>query len=127
HDVRKLYGLKICAIGPKTREALEKYALRVEYMPDEYVAEAIFAGLKDKIQPGDKVLLPRADIARKALPQALQELGAAVTDVTVYRTVKSQHGRDVLIEALRNKEVDLVTFTSSSTVRNFVELLPENE
>lgn len=127
HDVRKLYGLKICAIGPKTREALEKYALRVEYMPDEYVAEAIFAGLKDKIQPGDKVLLPRADIARKALPQALQELGAAVTDVTVYRTVKSRHRSDVLLEALRNRDVDLVTFTSSSTVRNFVELLPENE
>ncbi|HHW06965.1 MAG TPA: uroporphyrinogen-III C-methyltransferase [Clostridia bacterium] len=127
YDVRKLYGIKICAIGPKTREALEKYALRVEYMPEEYVAEAIIEGLKDKIRPGEKVLLPRADIARKVLAEALRELGGQVTEVTVYRTVKSTRGREALLEALRDKKVDIVTFTSSSTVRNFVELLPPEE
>ncbi|NLC77659.1 MAG: uroporphyrinogen-III C-methyltransferase [Clostridia bacterium] len=126
-DVRSLYGLKICAIGPKTREALEKLALKVEYMPEEYVAEAIVEGLKGRVQPGEKVLLPRADIARKALPQALTELGAEVREVTVYRTVKSERKVDRLLSALRNKEIDLVTFTSSSTVRNFVAALPPEE
>lgn len=126
-DVRNLLGLKICAIGPKTREALEQLALRVEYMPEEYVAEAIIKGLAGRIQPGEKVLLPRADIARKVLPQTLAELGAEVTDVTVYRTVKTQNKVDRLLGALRAQEIDLVTFTSSSTVRNFVEALPSEE
>ena len=127
YDVRKFYGVKICAIGPKTREALEKYALRVEYMPEEYVAEAVIEGLKEKVRPGERVLLPRADIARKVLAEALAALGAGVTEVTVYRTVKSRRGQEALVAALREKKVDIVTFTSSSTVRNFVELLPAEE
>lgn len=126
-DVRNLLGLNICAIGPKTREALEKLALRVEYMPEEYVAEAIIKGLEGRIQPGEKVLLPRADIARKVLPRALAELGAEVTDVTVYRTVKTKNNVDRLLSALRAQEIDIVTFTSSSTVKNFVEVLPPEE
>lgn len=126
-DVRALLGTKICAVGPKTRDALTKLALRVEYMPDEYVAEAIIAGLQGRVKPGDKVLLPRADIARQSLPLALEQMGAHVNDVTVYRTVKWEDKNEELLATLRAGEVNLVTFTSSSTVRNFVEAIPESQ
>ncbi|WP_031513659.1 uroporphyrinogen-III C-methyltransferase [Desulfofalx alkaliphila] len=122
-DVRELYGVKICAIGPKTREALENYGLLVDYVPGEYRAEQIITGLEGKVQPGDRVLLPRADIARKILPQALAEMGAQVEDVVTYRTVLSTGNAGELKEMLERKELHVLTFTSSSTVRNFVELL----
>jgi uroporphyrinogen III methyltransferase/synthase len=126
-DVRNLYGIKICAIGPKTRECLEKYGLNIEYVPEEYVAEAVVAGLKDKIVKGDKVLLPRADIARKVLADSLKELGAEVTEVIAYRTVKSRFGEQNLTQMLKELQITMVTFTSSSTVKNFVDGIASNQ
>lgn len=122
-DIRDLHGIKLCAIGPKTREALEAFSLKVDYVPGEYRAEQIIEGLKGKVQRGDKVLLPRADIARKILPQALSEMGAVVEEVTTYRTILGAGNAQLLREMLYNKELHILTFTSSSTVRNFVELL----
>jgi uroporphyrinogen III methyltransferase/synthase len=122
-DVRSLQNAAICAIGPKTKEALEEKGLQVDYLPGEYRAEAIIAGLEGKIKPGDKVLLPRADIARKILPNTLKEMGAAVDDVVAYVTKKSAANSQLLREMLLNKEIHIITFTSSSTVKNFVELL----
>ena len=122
-DVRDLKGVSICAIGPKTKEALEKYALRVDYVPCEYRAEQIFEGLKDKLKPEDKVLLPRADIARKALPKALSKIGVQADEVVVYKTVPVAQDADKLVEMLKQGEIHILTFTSSSTVKNFVNLL----
>ncbi|MTI81982.1 MAG: uroporphyrinogen-III C-methyltransferase [Firmicutes bacterium] len=122
-DVRELHGVKICAIGPKTREELESFGLLVDYVPGEYRAEQIVAGLKGNVQPGDKVLLPRADIARKILPQALAEMGANVEEVTTYKTILGAGDAGKVIEKLKQKELHVLTFTSSSTVRNFVKLL----
>jgi uroporphyrinogen III methyltransferase/synthase len=122
-DIRALYGLKICAIGPKTREALEAYGLMVDYVPGEYRAEQIIAGMEGKVKPGDSILLPRADIARKILPNALKEMGAQVDDVITYRTVLGAGNAQLLKAMLERKELQILTFTSSSTVRNFVELL----
>lgn len=126
-DARHLYGIKLCAIGPKTKEYLEGFGLNIEYMPEEYVAEAIIQGMEDKIQPGDKILLPRSDIARKVLPEALTSLGAEVNEVITYRTVKSGNKDNQLLNLLREKKITIVTFTSSSTVRNFVERIPQEE
>lgn len=122
-DVRDLYGARLCAIGPQTRKALEELTLRVEYVPSEYRAEEIVSGLKDLVEPGDRVLLPRADIARPALPEGLARLGAVVDEVTAYSTVAGRGNVPLVAEQLSRGEIDIITFTSSSTVRNFVELL----
>ncbi len=121
-DVRDLYGAKLCAIGPKTREALEKYGLLVDYVPNEFRAEEIMKGLQGKVAAGDKILLPRADIARKVLPEALTGLGALVDEVTVYRTLPGAGQASLILEMLKNDEINVITFTSSSTVSNFVQM-----
>ncbi len=122
-DIRELAGARICAIGPKTRESLENYGLLVDYVPGEYRAEEIIAGLQGKVNAGERVLLPRADIARKVLAEALTGMGALVTDVTAYRTVMGSGDSAEIIRKLLNREIQAVTFTSSSTVQNFVKML----
>lgn len=122
-DIRDLAGLKICAIGPQTGQALQKMALQVTYIPTEFRAEAIVEGLRKQLKAGDRVLLPRADIARKILPEALTVLGARVDEVTAYRTVLGTGNAAAIRNSLAEGAIDLITFTSSSTVRNFVTLL----
>lgn len=122
-DIRALCGAEICAIGPKTREALEKYGLVVDYVPVEFRAEEILKVLQGKVAAGDRVLMPRADIARKILPEALTRLGALVDEVTAYRTVPGEGQGVRIAEMLKKGEIHVVTFTSSSTVRNFVNML----
>jgi len=125
-DIRALHRAHLCAIGPKTREALEGYGLLVEYVPTEYRAEEIAAGLRGKITPGERVLLPRAREARKVLPEMLRKMGAHVEDVAVYRTVPVTDKGETLKNMIHRGEIDLVTFTSSSTVRNFMHLIGEH-
>jgi len=122
-DIRDLKGVNLCAIGPKTKAILENYGLRVNYVPVEFRAEEIVAGLREKLKPGDKVLLPRADIARKILPRALGKLGAKVTEVVAYKTIAEDNNSMEIVELLKSKKIDIVTFTSSSTVRNFLSML----
>jgi uroporphyrinogen III methyltransferase/synthase len=122
-DIRDLRDAGICAIGPKTKERLEELCLRVEYVPGEYRAEAIIEGLRGKVLPGDRVLVPRADIAREILPVALTGMGALVDNITAYRTVRGGGDAWLLREMLEEGLIHYVTFTSSSTVKNFVELL----
>ncbi|MGB9802436.1 uroporphyrinogen-III C-methyltransferase [Desulfofundulus sp.] len=126
-DVRDLKGVNLCAIGPKTREALERYALKVTYVPDEYRAEQIIAGLKDRIKPGERILLPRADIARKVLAELLSNLGAIVDEVVAYRTIPAGTDARLVRQMLAEGKIHIITFTSSSTVRNFVKMLEEDQ
>lgn len=133
-DARSLAKVKLAAIGPATATALEQCRLRADYVPDQYVAEAVAAGLCDV--RGQRILLPRADIARPALAIALREAGATVDEVTVYRTVLAEgvqgsaSSGDLVFptsedvrQMLAKNQIDVVTFTSSSTVRNLVALL----
>ncbi len=122
-DVRELGPARLCAIGPCTREALEERGLRVAYVPEEYRAERVVDGLREMLHPGERVLLARADIAPPALAEALAQAGAAVTDVTVYRTVPVTGNAGPVRRLLAEGRVHAVTFTSSSTVRNFVRAL----
>lgn len=126
-DIRDLKDINLCAIGPKTREELESYGLKVDYVPGEYRAEEIVEGLKDRLKTGESVLLPRADIARKVLPEALAGLGARVEEVVAYRTVEGGGNAGQIRDLLREGAIHIVTFTSSSTVRNFARLLGETE
>ena len=125
-DIRDLKGAEVCAIGPKTREALEERGLQVAYVPSEYRAEAVVEQLQSKISTGERVLLPRADLARKVLPESLEALGAVVDNVEAYRTVRGEGNTALLKELLGEKEIDLITFTSSSTVHNLITMLGDH-
>ena len=109
----------VAAIGPKTAEALQARGITPDFVPDEYVAEAILPGLGDL--QGRWVLLPRAEIARKALPEAICEAGGLAHEIAVYKTLPAQPDPEGL--AALQAGVDWITFTSPSTVQNFVEIL----
>jgi uroporphyrinogen III methyltransferase/synthase len=123
-DIEILRRKKICAIGPRTQGELEKMGLRVDFRPKEYRAEGVAEGLKARGIQGKKILLPRAREARMILPKELIEAGALVDEVEAYRTAKPAKSKASL-ETILKKGIDVVVFTSSSTVRNFMELLPD--
>jgi uroporphyrinogen III methyltransferase/synthase len=124
-DVRDLKGPRLCAIGPKTADELRGKGLRVDFLPERYRAEDIVEGLKDEVRQGDKVLLPRADIARKMLAEALTTMGAQVDEVVAYRTMQAEEegAGERLCQELCEGRIHVVTFTSSSTVTNFLNLV----
>ncbi|MGA2743321.1 MAG: uroporphyrinogen-III synthase [Candidatus Sulfotelmatobacter sp.] len=119
-----LKHLRIAAIGPATKTAIEHHGGHVDVVPEEYVAESVVLSLKNRVQ-GKRVLLVRAKVARDVIPHELREAGAQVDVVEAYETVVPRDSRTRLRAALKNprKRPHVVTFTSSSTVRNFVELL----
>lgn len=124
-DLRALRA-KICTIGPGTRAAVEALHLRVDVMPAEYVAESLVEALASENLSGKRMLLPRAAVARDLVPVALTERGAIVDVVEAYRTVMPVEAPARARGALARKP-DWITFTSSSTVRNFVAALGEGE
>ena len=121
--VRGLEAARLCAVGAATAEALAGRGLRVDLVPDEYRAEGVIRALRGQGDlTGVRVLLPRANLARDLLPAALRKAGADVTAVTAYRTVPADldPGGPDIRRMLRERRVDVVTFTSGSSVRNFV-------
>jgi len=124
-DIRNLQGIKLCAIGPATEKRLTGRGLRVDTIPDEYRAEGIIEQLKTRVQPGQWVLLPRARGARAILPDTLSKLGAHVNEIYLYEAVTaSKVSRESLDEIMKGN-IDYLTFTSSSTVVNFVKIVGE--
>jgi len=119
-----LTHLRVAAIGPATSKAIEQRGITVDVVPKEYVAESVVRRLKSKAK-GKRVLLVRAKVARDVIPRELRKAGAHVDVVEAYETVVPQTSRVRLRAALKNpaKRPHVVTFTSSSTVKNFVELL----
>ncbi|MEN6389774.1 MAG: uroporphyrinogen-III C-methyltransferase [Syntrophomonas sp.] len=122
-DIRDLKGCELCAIGPATRKRLEERGLRVRVVPDEYRAEGILKELEQLIQPGQWVLLPRAKGARGILPDSLRKWGAHVNEVHLYEAVPAEHIGQAAIERVLDGDMDYLTFTSSSTVHNFVKIV----
>src|SRR5580704_6146442 len=123
-----LKNMRIAAIGPATKKAIEQRGGKVDVVPKEYVAESVVRSLRRRMK-GKRVLLVRAKVARDVIPRELREAGAHVDVVEAYETTIPQSSRKQLRDALRNprRRPHLVTFTSSSTVRNFVALLGERE
>ena len=121
---RSLRRLKIAAIGPATRKAIETRGARVSVVPKEYVAESVVKSLRKQVK-GKRVLLVRAKIARDVIPRELNRAGAQIDVIEAYETVVPKTSRSRLRTALKNPEnrPDVIAFTSSSTVRNFVSLL----
>jgi len=123
-DIRQMQA-KIAAVGPKTAEALLEKGLAVNVLPGEFRAEGLLDSLEGQLKPGEKVLLPRADIAREVLPRELRDRGLEVTEVDTYETVIDAENAAETIELFREKAISIVTFTSSSTVKNFVQALAQ--
>lgn len=122
-DKSALAELKIAAIGPATKKAIEQHGLDVTITPKEYVAESVVAALHGEVK-GKRVLLVRAKVARDVIPHELGRAGAQVDIVEAYETVVPKSSQGLLRAVLSSeKRPHAITFTSSSTVRNFVRLL----
>jgi uroporphyrinogen III methyltransferase/synthase len=126
-DVRALNHMHTAAIGPATAKRLLDFGLNSDIVPETYRAESVVEAFSREDIQGKKILLPRAKEARPILPQELSKLGANVDEIAAYQTIKDLQNKDELINGLEENTIDLITFTSSSTVKNFKELLPANK
>jgi uroporphyrinogen-III synthase len=121
-DARRFSGARIATIGAATAERIRGHFIEPDFVPEEFVAEAVLAGLRERGIDGSRILMPRAEVARNVLPDGLRESGAKIDVVPVYRTVPGS--RDpAIIDRLAAGEIDVVTFTSSSTVTNMIAML----
>jgi uroporphyrinogen III methyltransferase/synthase len=120
-------GRRIAAIGPATADALREHDVRVDVVPAEYRAEGLVDRLRALLARGDRVLLPRAAQTRDVLVTSLRTLGVDVVEVPAYATRRADGSGTRLGEVLAAGSVDAVTFTSSSTARNFAEMFTEAE
>jgi uroporphyrinogen-III synthase len=132
YRAQDMRGVRVAAIGPATAAALAQHGITADLVPGEYIAESVAAGLIDDAHQkgeslqGTRVLLARAAEARKVLVTELQQAGAIVDEVAAYHTIPvasdDERGREV-VRLLQNHQLDIITFTSSSTVRNFMQWL----
>jgi uroporphyrinogen III methyltransferase/synthase len=119
-DLRDIGGVRIAAVGPATAAKIRELHLNVDLTPDEYVTSKIAAALaKYESIENLKILLLRAEVANKDLPKKLEEMGAIVDDVAVYKTVPETGDRNGAAARLMEEGADWITFTSSSTVEHF--------
>lgn len=114
---------KIGAVGPKTAQAIRQRGIDVAVTAADFKAEGLLETLKEELCSGDKILLPRANIARETLPIYLKEWGMKVVEVSAYETIPATEGVEKIVKALKQGLIDFITFTSSSTVQNFVKAL----
>jgi uroporphyrinogen III methyltransferase/synthase len=125
-DVRALKGPKLCTVGTATADKLASYGIRVDLVPTEFTADAVVEALsRQGPLDGARVLLPRADIGREVIAEELRKAGALITDVIAYRTViddVQREGEPDVYGMLLDRKIDVVTFTSASAVRSFVQV-----
>jgi uroporphyrinogen III methyltransferase / synthase len=122
-DLRDLKGLRLAAIGSATEKSLAEWGLNVEVLPDEFKAEGLLQSLKGKVLKGSRIMIPRAKVARDVLPIELAKQGAHVDVVEAYETAPPREGRQRLDLVLDGRQLDMIVFTSSSTVTNMVDML----
>lgn len=122
-DIRRMAKARIAAIGSKTAEVLKEKGLLVDVLPKEYKAETLVESLRPYVKKGEKILLPRANIARKILADELEKIGCEVFDVAGYDTEPEMGDAGEIARKLEDGQIHVLTFTSSSTVRNFVQVL----
>jgi uroporphyrinogen III methyltransferase/synthase len=122
-DARCLAGKRICCIGPRTAQELAKFGVRADIVPADYQAEGVLAAVGTQGLATARILIPRAEVARELLPDELRAQGAHVDVVSVYRTIIPDADAGGWHQQLVDRQIHAVTFTSSSTVRNFIEIL----
>lgn len=116
---------KIAAIGKKTAEILEGKGWAVDFFPTEYVAEVFVTEFSSKIQTGTKVLIPKGSLARDYISSQLTNLGAQVDELIVYETYFPPESKEALAEMLFESKLDIIPFTSPSTVDHFMEVVKQ--
>jgi uroporphyrinogen III methyltransferase/synthase len=134
-DIRDLKGIRICAIGPKTAEAIKRFGLKTDLVPDEFNAEGLISSfLKDAKTRQDKryktsnleglrILMPRAETAREIFPDRIRELGGEIDCPVAYRSVKPEKHNKRLFRFLKSGRITVATFTSAATFTNFMEIM----
>ncbi|QHT62086.1 uroporphyrinogen-III C-methyltransferase [Paenibacillus lycopersici] len=122
-DMRRFHRARIAAVGPKTAEALENRGLIVDVLPVKFQAEDLLDSLAGHLESGQRVLLPRGDLGRKVLPRELEASGLKPVEIDVYETILAQSQDEDVLELLRGGGVHVITFASSSTVTNLLEVL----
>lgn len=126
-DMRTIDSCSICAVGPKTAELLHGYGMRVKLIAEDFTGEGVVTAFAGQDMAGRRVLFPKGDLARDVVTKGLMHLGAHVDDPIAYRTVPQGRGSSQVLTALKERQIDCVTFTAPSTVRNFVSLLGEDD
>jgi uroporphyrinogen III methyltransferase/synthase len=126
-DARSLGNAKVCCIGPRTEEEANRWGLRADLVPKEFQAEGILDALGGLSIQGQRILIPRAKVAREILPEQLRELGATVRVVHGYQAVPPDSAREPISHRFRNLDIQYLTFTSSSTVKNFCQLFSDRQ
>jgi uroporphyrinogen III methyltransferase / synthase len=123
-DVRALNHVRTAVVGPATAKRLFDFGFQSDIVPESYKAESVVEAFAREDIVGKKILLPRAKEARQVLPQELTKMGAVVDDVTAYCNQAVKDSADIVLKRLKERTIDMITFTSSSTVKNFRALLP---
>ncbi|WP_027187499.1 uroporphyrinogen-III C-methyltransferase [Desulfovibrio cuneatus] len=123
-DARALAPCKVVAVGPATAKALEEKGILPDFIPEKFVAESIAEGMLALGMQDQKILLPRAEVARDVLPEALTKAGATVQILPIYRNVPSHGRKDEVLKGITDGSIHCITFGSSSTVENFLSLVP---
>ena len=126
-DARALSGCKIAAVGPNTAQALKKRGLQADFVPERFVAESVVRGLSSLGLKGRRILIPRAKVSRDILPEQLNQAGAAAETLALYETRPGAALKEETLELLKRGELHCVIFSSSSTVDNFLSLIPAAE
>jgi uroporphyrinogen III methyltransferase/synthase len=126
-DSRALHRAKICAVGSSTAEDLLKYGIKVDLVPSSFQGESVVEAFRQMNVGGCSFLIPRAKVAREILPESLKKMGAKVDLVTAYQNVKPVENVDRIKKLLLENKLSVITFTSSSTVKHFLELLDSKE
>jgi len=122
--VRNLASLRICCIGPITKEEAARWGVAADLIPKSFQAEGILEAMSGLGVEGQHILIPRAKVAREILPDQLRAMGAKVRVVETYQAVPPIMDMDLVRDRLQNNGIHYLTFTSSSTVRNFCQLFP---
>lgn len=120
-DIRELKGVRIYTIGPKTEKAVRAFGMQVDCVPENFVAESLIESLGQENVQGKRFLIPRALVAREILPDQLRAMGATVDVVPAYQTLPPKRKNQDLAHRLQDGVIDVITFTSSSTVTNFLD------
>ena len=122
-DARALATCRVCAVGPKTAEAIRAFGIRPDLVPQDYKAEGVVAEFGKQDLSGKKILFPRADRAREIIPSELLKMGAHVDSPVAYRNILPDKLPPEALLALEKRSLDCITFTSSSTVKNLAAML----
>ncbi|WP_318508166.1 uroporphyrinogen-III synthase [Bacillus sp. T3] len=117
---------KVAVIGVRTKQILEDRGIPVEFTPSEYVAEGFLREFMPLVHPGMKVLIPKGNLARDIIATTLSEAGAIVTESIIYETYAPEDSKSKLVEMLKKNELNVLAFTSPSTIDHFMEIVTES-